>query len=185
MALGTKERARLGWPLFCRKIFILKTIMFHEVTTVLNERKHLKMVIRSVPDSVSLNFRPNRVARPHCFTPHRTFLIEHSSNAGAASWPEQRASLIRVRAGLAQAKSWPSWAGSGVLGRAAGWYLLPTPPTGASRGLPWSLLRGARPGFCLEGLVYRLGCVVLGQCSPVLLIALWRRFPAETNNIGI
>ncbi len=28
--------------------------MFHEVTTVLNERKHLKMVIRSVPDSVSL-----------------------------------------------------------------------------------------------------------------------------------
>jgi hypothetical protein len=41
-------------PLFCREIFILKTMMFREVTTVLNERKHLKMVIRSVPDAVSL-----------------------------------------------------------------------------------------------------------------------------------
>ena len=28
--------------------------MFRDVTTVLNERKHLKMVIRSVPDSISL-----------------------------------------------------------------------------------------------------------------------------------
>ncbi len=37
-----------------RDFFILKTMMFHEVTTVLNERKHLKMVIRSVPDAVSL-----------------------------------------------------------------------------------------------------------------------------------
>jgi hypothetical protein len=34
--------------------FILKPIMFREVTTVLNERKHLIMVIRSVPDAVSL-----------------------------------------------------------------------------------------------------------------------------------
>ncbi len=33
---------------------ILKTMMFRDVRTVLNERKHLKMVIRSVPDSVSL-----------------------------------------------------------------------------------------------------------------------------------
>jgi hypothetical protein len=29
-------------------------MLFREVTTVLNERKHLKIVIRSVPDSVSL-----------------------------------------------------------------------------------------------------------------------------------
>ncbi len=53
-ARGTKERARLGWPFFGRENFILKIMMFREVTTVLNERKHLKMVIRSVPDSVSL-----------------------------------------------------------------------------------------------------------------------------------
>jgi hypothetical protein len=33
---------------------ILKNMMFRDVTTVLNERKHLKMVIRSVPDSVIL-----------------------------------------------------------------------------------------------------------------------------------
>jgi hypothetical protein len=33
---------------------ILRTMMFREVTTVLNDRKHLKMVIRSVPDAVSL-----------------------------------------------------------------------------------------------------------------------------------
>ncbi len=54
---GTKERARLGWPFFVRKILILKIMMFRDVTTVLNERKHVKMVIRSlrsVPDSLSL-----------------------------------------------------------------------------------------------------------------------------------
>jgi hypothetical protein len=51
---GTKDRARLGWPFFCRKE-ILKTMMFRDVRTISNERKHLKMVItRSVPDSVSL-----------------------------------------------------------------------------------------------------------------------------------
>ncbi len=53
-ARGTKERARLGWPIFGRENFILKTMMFRGVTTVLSERKHLKMVTRSVPDSVSL-----------------------------------------------------------------------------------------------------------------------------------
>jgi hypothetical protein len=52
-ARGTKEPARLGWLFFGREIFILKTMMFREVRTVLNERKHLKMVFRSVPDSVS------------------------------------------------------------------------------------------------------------------------------------
>jgi hypothetical protein len=46
--------ARLGWPVFGREIFTLKTMMFREITTVLNERKHLKMVIMSVPDAVSL-----------------------------------------------------------------------------------------------------------------------------------
>ncbi len=54
MARGTKERARLGWPFFVRKKYILKTMMFRDVTTVFNERKHLKMVIRSVPDFLSL-----------------------------------------------------------------------------------------------------------------------------------
>ena len=53
-ARGTKERAWLGWPFFGREIFILKTMLFRDITTVLNERKHLKMVIWSVPDSVSL-----------------------------------------------------------------------------------------------------------------------------------
>ncbi len=53
-ARGTKERARLRWPFFGREKFILKTMMFRDVTTVLNERKHLKMVIRSDSDSVSL-----------------------------------------------------------------------------------------------------------------------------------
>jgi hypothetical protein len=53
-ARGTKERARLGWPVFGRENFILKTMMFRDVMTVLNERKHLKMVIRSVLDAVSL-----------------------------------------------------------------------------------------------------------------------------------
>ncbi len=55
-ARGTKERARLGWPFFVREKNILKTMMFRDVTTDLNERKHLKMVIRSVPDSISLFF---------------------------------------------------------------------------------------------------------------------------------
>jgi hypothetical protein len=50
---GTKERARLGWPFLGREKFILKTIMFRDMTNVLNERKCLKMVIRSVPDSFS------------------------------------------------------------------------------------------------------------------------------------
>ncbi len=54
-ARGTKERARLGWPFFGLEIFTLKIMKFHDVTTVLNERKHLKMLIRSVPESVSLN----------------------------------------------------------------------------------------------------------------------------------
>ncbi len=62
--------------------FILKTMMFRDVTTVLNESKHLKMVIRSVPDSVSLNLGqtecPGLTAlhRAHQFQlmRHRTFL---------------------------------------------------------------------------------------------------------------
>jgi hypothetical protein len=53
-ARGTKERARLGWPFFGPEVCILKTMMFRDVTTVLNERKHLKMEIRSFPDAVNL-----------------------------------------------------------------------------------------------------------------------------------
>jgi hypothetical protein len=53
-ARGTKERARLGWPFFGRENIILKNIMFREITTVLNERAYLKMVIRLVPDAVRL-----------------------------------------------------------------------------------------------------------------------------------
>ncbi len=53
-ARGTKERARLGWPFFGWEIFILKTMMFREVETVLNEREHFKMHIRSALDSVRL-----------------------------------------------------------------------------------------------------------------------------------
>ncbi len=51
---GTKERSRLGWPFFSRDFFILKTMMFREVETDLNEREHFKMLIRSVLDYVSL-----------------------------------------------------------------------------------------------------------------------------------
>ncbi len=39
---------------FLAENFILKAMMFREVRTVLNERKHLKMVIRSVLDAISL-----------------------------------------------------------------------------------------------------------------------------------
>ncbi len=71
-------RMTVFWP----GNFILKTMMFRDVTTVLNERKHLKMVIRSVPDSVSLNLGrtecPGLTAlhRAHQFQlmRHRTFL---------------------------------------------------------------------------------------------------------------
>ncbi len=54
-ALGTKERAQ--WP-FLARIFFLRTILFREVNTVLNERKYLKMVIRSVPDADGLTASP-------------------------------------------------------------------------------------------------------------------------------
>jgi hypothetical protein len=40
--------------IFGRENFTLKTMMFCDVTTVFNERKHIKMVIRSAPDPVSL-----------------------------------------------------------------------------------------------------------------------------------
>ncbi len=48
---------------------ILKTKIFRDITTVLNERKHLKIVFRSVPDSVILfldrSDRPGLTAS-HC-----------------------------------------------------------------------------------------------------------------------
>ncbi len=53
-ARGTKESARLAWLFFGREKFILKTMMFREITTVLNERAYLRMVIRPVPDAVRL-----------------------------------------------------------------------------------------------------------------------------------
>jgi hypothetical protein len=40
-------------PFFLPEILILKTIRPHDSTTVLKERQHLEIVIRSVPDSVS------------------------------------------------------------------------------------------------------------------------------------
>ncbi len=48
---------RLGGSFFGRENFIFKTMMFRDVTTVVNERKHFKMVSRSdwsVPELVSL-----------------------------------------------------------------------------------------------------------------------------------
>jgi hypothetical protein len=56
--------AFFGW-----EIFILKTMVFREVPTILNEIKHLKMVIRSVPDSVSLIL--GRTERPGLAALHR------------------------------------------------------------------------------------------------------------------
>ncbi len=47
----------------------MKTIRDCDFTTVLNERKHLKMVIRSVNDTFSLFFRANRMIGPDSFTP--------------------------------------------------------------------------------------------------------------------
>ncbi len=55
-ALDSISHARLRWFLFDWEKQISKTMMFPDVTTVLNERTHLKMVIRSVPDSVHLIF---------------------------------------------------------------------------------------------------------------------------------
>jgi hypothetical protein len=48
-----KEREQLEWQFFAGKI-ILKIMMFHEVTTVLNEKESLEMVIWSAPDNVSI-----------------------------------------------------------------------------------------------------------------------------------
>jgi hypothetical protein len=51
---GTEERTPTRMVIFLPEFFILKSTLFREVTTVLNERKQLNMVIRSVPDSLSL-----------------------------------------------------------------------------------------------------------------------------------
>jgi hypothetical protein len=55
--------------IFQPDFFILKINGYHDKTTVLNERKHLKMVIRSVPNSVSLFVE--RADRPGLTTLHR------------------------------------------------------------------------------------------------------------------
>jgi hypothetical protein len=70
---GTEERTPTRMVLFWPDIFILKNMTFCEVTTVLNERKHLKMVIRSVPDSVSLIL--GRTEWPGLTALHRGTLI--------------------------------------------------------------------------------------------------------------
>jgi hypothetical protein len=49
-----KSMHDLDGHFFAGKKHILETMMFRDVRTVLNERRHLTMVIRSVPDSVSL-----------------------------------------------------------------------------------------------------------------------------------
>ncbi len=64
--------------------------MFRDVTIVLNERKHLEMVTRSVPDSVSLILggQTSDWASPFYTAQNKStcFAFSHSSNAGAASW---------------------------------------------------------------------------------------------------
>jgi hypothetical protein len=72
--------------------------MFRDVTKRFERNRHLKMVIRSVPDSVRLILRVTglililRVTGPHLFTPHSgTHLkstlsaVERTSNTGAAT----------------------------------------------------------------------------------------------------
>ncbi len=49
-----KSYTDLDGPFLAGYFFILKTIMFGDIKTILNERKHLKMVIRSVTYLVSL-----------------------------------------------------------------------------------------------------------------------------------
>ncbi len=78
-----KSMHRLRWSFFGLQKFILKTMIFRDVTTVLNERKHLQMVIRSVPDSVLVcksYLRPSRRLGPDCFIQHNSISIELTSN---------------------------------------------------------------------------------------------------------
>ncbi len=70
----TRERTPTRMVIFGREKYILKTMLFRYVTTLLNERKLLKMVIRSVPDSVSLIFgRPEWPGRTAL---HRAVLVD-------------------------------------------------------------------------------------------------------------
>jgi hypothetical protein len=50
----SKMCAQLRCTLFGLEHFIMKTIRVCDVMTILNERKHLEMAIRLVPDTVSL-----------------------------------------------------------------------------------------------------------------------------------
>ncbi len=69
-ARDSKVHTWLGVDLlfFAGKKFNLKLWCFCNVTTILNERKHLKMIIRSAPDSFSS--RQNQVTGPLRFTLH-------------------------------------------------------------------------------------------------------------------
>ncbi len=72
-AIGTKERAPTWMAVFWQGKIVLKTMVFRDAAvaaTVLIDRKHLKMVIRSVPDSVSL------ISGTHCFTQHSSIPID-------------------------------------------------------------------------------------------------------------
>ncbi len=73
---GTKERTPTRMVFFCRENFILKTMMFRNVSTVLNERKDVKitMVVRSVPDSFSLIL--GRIERLGLAALHRAVLVD-------------------------------------------------------------------------------------------------------------
>jgi hypothetical protein len=65
------------------KSYVLKPKIFRNVTTVLNERKHLKIALSSVPDSVILFL--DRSDQPGLTALHRPFNFEfrqgHSWNA--------------------------------------------------------------------------------------------------------
>ncbi len=86
---GTKERTPTLMVIFCRENFILKTMMICNVTTVLNERKDLNMVVRSVPDSNSLILgwtkRPG-LAALHCTVSVTDTVVERVSNARPTTW---------------------------------------------------------------------------------------------------
>ncbi len=62
----------LGKRFFGRGKNILKSKIFRDVMTILNERKQLKIVIRSVPDPVSFCFK-NQADRPGLTALHVLF----------------------------------------------------------------------------------------------------------------
>jgi hypothetical protein len=80
-ANGTKliPAALTQKAIFWRGKNILKTKIFCDVTTLLNERKHLKILIKSVPDPFS-PFRLNRSTWPDYFTPCTLTFVKVAQN---------------------------------------------------------------------------------------------------------